>query len=382
MFIFSNRVSEAQQPIQIITGVVHDRPSGRTGGQGVAPLVGLVPHRSAASVVGLGTPPSSMTIGGPAAVATPRKPAIGLAALLLGIIGVVTLAGCSSLRLGYDNLSTLARWEVDRYVDLDDPQEANVDRRLRDVHQWHREAQLPRYVRFVEEVRSTAKGEITPALVAGWRRDAMAGWAPLVDQLAPGVAELGRTLRPEQLDRFERELAVANRDFERKHFGGRTPAAVREARIERWQERAEQFLGALNGPQLEVLKQRAQREGTAASDSDWWVLRRARQQIWVGLLRGLASDKPPIAEATERTRAALMALAWPAEPESKARSEASSRTSDEFVAAILQRMSVAQQRHLDEKLRDYADELGRMVAGVPDMTRLARAAAIIGSPDR
>jgi hypothetical protein len=386
MFIFSNRVSEPQQPIQIITGVARTGPSGQTAGQGLAPPVGLVPQRWSTPPVGLERPRASATIrvraAGATVVATPRRAASGLAALLLGLIGLVTLAGCSSLRLGYDNLSTLARWEIDRYVDLDDPQEAVVDQRLREVHQWHREAQLPRYVRFVEEVRAAATGEITPALVAQWRNAAMTAWPPLVDRLAPGVAELARTLRPEQLDRFERELAAANRDFERKHFGGRTPAAVRAARIERWQQRAEQFLGPLNGPQLEVLTLRAQREGTAAGDSDWWLLRRARQQVWVGLLRGLASEKPPTAEATERARAALMALAWPVEPGSKARSEASARTSDEFVAAILQRMSPVQQRHLDEKLRDYAGELGRMVAGGPAAARLARAAAAVGSLDR
>lgn len=349
-------MSDPQQPTQIITGVDGRRPRGQTAGQGVALPVGHPPRQATQRSAGRRQP---------ARIPSRRAGRWGipvlarLAALLLGA-GLV--AGCSSLRLGYDNLTTLLRWQVDRYVDLDDEQEARVDRRLREIHQWHRETQLPRYVRFLERVRGESAAEITPAVVAGWRREVFSAWEPLADRMAPAVAELGISLRPAQIERLGREMAEENRDREREYFGGRGADAVRAARVKRWQERSEEFLGALNGPQLQVLGERARREPVTAADSDWWSLRLARQQVWMRLMRELATERPPIEEATRRAKVALMTIFDPVDPALRARDEASSRVSDEFVAAILQRMSPAQQRQLDQKLRAYAEDLGRLLA--------------------
>jgi hypothetical protein len=295
-----------------------------------------------------------------------------LARLAAVLLGAGLVAGCSSLRLGYDNLTTLLRWQVDRYVDLDDEQETRIDRRLREVHQWHRETQLPRYVRWLERVRNESAAEITPAVVAGWRREALSAWEPLADRMAPAIAELGISLRPAQIERLGRELAEENRDREREYFGGRGADAVRAARVKRWQERSEEFLGGLNGPQLQVLGDRARREPVTAADSDWWALRLARQQVWLRLMRELATERPPIEEATRRAKVAMMTIFEPVDPALRARDQSSSRASDEFVAAILQRMSPAQQRQLDQKLRAYADDLGRLLAAAPRPSPVGR----------
>ncbi len=68
------------------------------------------------------------------------------------LVVCLAAAGCSLSKLGYEALPTLAQWEIDRYLDLDEQQREIVARRLDGLHRWHRNAQLPEYVGFLREV--------------------------------------------------------------------------------------------------------------------------------------------------------------------------------------------------------------------------------------
>src|SRR5690606_3676971 len=101
-------------------------------------------------------------------------------------------------------------WQVDRYLDLDDEQEALVTRRAKDVQGWHRQNLLPVYAEFLRGVEEELRTPVTVEQVAEWRQTVVRGWFPLAEQLAPAVAELALTLRPEQIAHFREALAKAN----------------------------------------------------------------------------------------------------------------------------------------------------------------------------
>ena len=300
--------------------------------------------------------------------------------VLMGAVALA-VAGCSTIRFGYDKLPFLAGWEIDRYLDLAGDQEAIADRQVRAVHAWHRKAQLPKYAALLKQVEGQVKAvdqadePLTVDRVAGWRRAALATWPELVDQLAPGVAELAVTLTPAQLDHFEKALAEANRKIETEYFVGKPAKTLREARIKRSRERAESFLGPLTGPQLARVAQRADDEGTLAT-SHWWAVRLPRQQILVGLFRDLATRRPGAEEATARTRTALLSLVQPTDPALKAKAEAADDAGDRYLAGMLAESSAVQRRHLAERLRSYGGDLDRLMAvagagGAPALLLLA-----------
>ena len=274
---------------------------------------------------------------------------------------VVTLSACSTIRFGYDKLPFLAGWELDRYLDLNGEQEKLVDRRLRAIQAWHRQTQLPKYAALLKQVEEQVDDSISVQRVAGWRNEALATWPALVDQLAPAVAELAVTLTPAQLGHLEKTLAQANRKIESEFFVGPDGKALRQARIKRSRERAENFLGELNAPQLARLEQRADDEATTAT-SHWWALRLPRQRILVDLLRSLATERPPAEEATARARLALLSLVTPTEPGLKAKADAASLAGDRYVADMLAQTSALQRRHLLERLRGYGSDLDRLMA--------------------
>ena len=276
--------------------------------------------------------------------------------MLLCMCLLVALAACSTIRLGYEKLPFLVGWQVDRYLDLTSEQEAMVDRRLRSLQAWHRESQLPKYVALLRQVQEQIDEPMTVERIAAWRGEGLSAWEALVDRLAPAVAELAVTLSPAQIAHLERRLAEANQEIEREYFVGSRPAVRRENRIRRSRERAEDFLGPLNAPQLARVAQRADAEGTRES-SHWWSLRLPRQQILVGLLQELSTTRPPPDVATARAKAGLLELAFPTEPALRVKADAAAEAGDHYLADMLQQMSVAQRRHLREKLERYRSEL-------------------------
>lgn len=338
-----NHMSAGHQSNQIITGVARGRRGWRTVGRWLAPLVGSLRHRASATV-------DRLTAG-----LQRTRPVVLLAAV------AIALAGCSSIRLGYDKLPFLAGWELDRYLDLNGDQEKLADRQLRDFQAWHRKAQLPKYAALLRQVEEQVDEPMTVERVARWRNEALDTWPELVERLAPAVAGLAVTLTPAQLDHFDKALVEANRKIENEYYVGRNPKALRAARIKRSRERAENFLGPLNAPQLARLEQRADDEGTLAT-SHRWAVRLPRQQILVDLLRGLATDRPPIGEATARTEAALLSLVRPTDPVLKAKTDAAELASDRYMADLLGQASPVQRRHLVERLRGYGSDLDRLMA--------------------
>ena len=341
-------LSARHQSNQIITGVASGRRGRRTAGRRVAPLVGLVPHH-------LSLMANRLTAG---------LQSLRFAVLLIALL-LVALAGCSTIRLGYEKLPFLAGWEIDSLLDLNREQEALVDRQLKALQAWHRETQLPKYAALLKVIEDQAEEPMTVARVATWRNDVLATWPALVDRLAPAVAELAVTLSPAQLAHLERKLAEGNQKIEREYFVGSNPKTLRAARIKRSRERAESFLGHLNAPQMVRLEQRADAEGTLQT-SHWWALRMPRQQIIVDLLRDFSTTRPPLAEATARARTDLMALVFPSDPGMRQKNEAANAAGDQYMADMLQQSSAVQRRHLVEKLRGYGNDLNRLMGQPAD----------------
>ena len=68
-------------------------------------------------------------------------------ALLMGVVALVAVAGCSTARMGYTHLDTIALWTADRYFALDEQQSRVFQARFRRLHEWHRYEQLPDYAK-------------------------------------------------------------------------------------------------------------------------------------------------------------------------------------------------------------------------------------------
>jgi hypothetical protein len=225
--------------------------------------------------------------------------------LLLALVASLAAAGCSFSKLGYDTLPTLAQWRIDRYLDLDERQREIVARNLDQLHQWHRNAQLPQYGGFLRTVDDRLRTPVDADQVRKWRDRVDQAWAVFAERLAPGVVELAPTLRPEQIARLRRKLAESNETYRETHLPSE-PGARERARAERVVKRAEFFLGDLEAEQVRQLAART-REMPAAEDA-WLAEREARQQRVIAVLERLRAEPMPREQALALVRETLASL--------------------------------------------------------------------------
>jgi hypothetical protein len=279
------------------------------------------------------------------------------------VASCLVATSCSMAKFGYDMLPTWAHWQIERYLSLDEDQRAIVSRRIDELHRWHRRVQLPKYVAFLSEVedqvrtadpaRTASAGSVDAALIARWRDRIGEAWIPVAEHLAPGLAELALTLRPEQIERLRRRLADGDDEY-REKFLAETPKARAEARADRVVKRAETFLGRLDSAQVRELRTLA--AAMPGHEDDWLAERHRRQKALVALLQKIATEQPGQREATRLTRDYLTSM-WTANDERRrARLNAAIGDSDALSAQTLGKATPAQRAHLVKLVRGYADD--------------------------
>lgn len=173
---------------------------------------------------------------------------------LLAILAAAALAGCSGVRMAYDNADTFIRWRLLQFLDVHGEQADELDERIGRFMSWHRVNALPKYARDAEDAaRRLERGLSREDLVWGYDifighgREAMRA---AVDQVAP----LLDRLTPEQIRHMEQRVAEENRKFAREYLRG-SERERREQRARRIVERLEDWLGNLSKAQIEAVKQ-------------------------------------------------------------------------------------------------------------------------------
>jgi hypothetical protein len=176
------------------------------------------------------------------------------AALAAGAV----LAGCSAVRLAYDNADTYLRWRASAYIDVQGEASDELDERIDAFLDWHRAKALPQYARLSEEAavrlgRGLAAGDLVwgyDALMARAREDLRAA----AEQVAPVLDRMSA----EQVKQLERRLAEDNRKFARENLkGSEAERHKRRARV--MQNRLEEWVGKLSQAQVERVRQYAER---------------------------------------------------------------------------------------------------------------------------
>jgi hypothetical protein len=142
----------------------------------------------------------------------------GLRALAVAL-ALVTVAGCSGLKLGYNRLDWIAAWQLGRFVDLDPKQEKLFGERFKVFWHWHRTTQLELYVRDLRELAGLVEKPLTPAQVQQYLQLSQDHAGRALQEIVPDTARVLQTFDDDQV----RELL----------------ASMAERRQERAQESAE-----------------------------------------------------------------------------------------------------------------------------------------------
>ncbi|MEO5735537.1 MAG: DUF6279 family lipoprotein [Rubrivivax sp.] len=268
---------------------------------------------------------------------------------------LVTLgAGCSSVRLSYNNASQLTWWWLDGYVDFSREQTPAVRQGIDSFYAWHRATQLPAYVALLAPLQDQMLAPTTAAEVCRLQDRFGPAAQPSVDRVLHLVAERLPLLTEAQLSRIRERYDKGNIDA-RNDYLQPDPKRRQQAAIKRTVERAERLYGPLDAAQLALLG-----EGVSASpiDADRWLQARTRRQDQtLATLRQLQSA----GNSPERRLALLQTLAAgfenPTDPAERAY-QARLREHNCGVYARLHNSATANQRlHARDTLKGWEDDL-------------------------
>jgi len=172
---------------------------------------------------------------------------------LVAMLAAATLAGCSGVRMAYDNADTFIRWRLLQFLDVHGEQADELDERIARFMRWHRANALPKYARDAEDAaQRLERGLSREDLV--WGYDIFIGHGrEAMRAAADEVAPLLDRLTPEQVRHIEQRVAEENRKFAREYLRG-SEQERRGQRARRVVERLEDWLGNLSKAQIEAVE--------------------------------------------------------------------------------------------------------------------------------
>ena len=280
---------------------------------------------------------------------------------IIGLLCAATLvvAGCSFVRLGYNQGAELTYWWLDRYADFDSAQSARVRDALAGWFAWHRRDQLPDYARLLaraqDEVRTPLSGEQVCAWIDEGRKRAYIA----LEHALPSIAEIAVTLTPRQIEQIERRQAKANAEYREESLQPE-PAKRAKAWLERSVERAETLYGKLETAQRDRLADALAKSPYDAERA--YAQRRRSQQETVQILRR-AAEGASRAATQEALAGYAQRLQRPLADADEARhAEQVTRYSCATSAALHNSTTSEQRRHAADKLAEWGGDVRVLAA--------------------
>ena len=237
----------------------------------------------------------------------------------LALAAAALLAGCSMVRLAYDNAELYVKYRAGHYLDLKGAQDHELAQRIDSFFAWHRSEALPDYARVAgEAAKRVGKGLSREDLV--WGYDSLVAHARhSLRAAAERVAPLLDDLTPEQVAYMEKGFAEDNRRYAKEHLRG-SEQERRGRRAKRVQERLEDWVGNLSQAQVERIGRYSQRaplvdewrdrdrKRLQAEVLEMVRARVAQQRLAERLVHWERGRDPAHAKASEAAREELYAL--------------------------------------------------------------------------
>ena len=151
---------------------------------------------------------------------------------LLAALGALFLliAGCTGLKIGYQQADLLLGWRANTYFDLDRDQRRDFSARLDKLLAWHRSEQLPEYASFLTAAIDKAQRGVKTDDIAWFVDGFRARYRIIVNRGAADATEILSTLSAEQIVHLQEQFAKDNHKFVDEHDLDESPDRQKSAR--------------------------------------------------------------------------------------------------------------------------------------------------------
>jgi hypothetical protein len=265
----------------------------------------------------------------------------------------VLFAGCSAVRLGYDQADHLGYWWVDHYLDLSSDKSRQFKSDLKALHAWHRQTQLPEYARLASELSTRMGAEPSSAEVCDNIQVLREKFELLSRQSVPVWARLAQQLGPEEINYLRKKFTQEDKEWKAKWLDADVEK-IHDLRYEDWLRRAELFYGRLNHDQKKFIQQ-------AIVHSSWdprisWERRQQRQQKIIAVLEKIRHQHLSQFDVEAELSLIIEQIVNPEDPKQANMQRKVVEEACINIAGLHQRTTASQRRHASEKFSDYAND--------------------------
>jgi predicted transcriptional regulator len=277
------------------------------------------------------------------------------ARLLLITALMLIFAGCSSVRLTYNHGDTLLYWWLNNYLDLNSEQSGWVKKDIDNLFQWHRKTQLNDYAQLLANgQRQLASGNLSEADLMADYREIKSRSELLAYKALPELADLARSIRPEQIVHMEKKFAKNNEDFRRKFMRG-DQEDRQKARFKKSMEQFELWFGRFSSEQEAVLRKAS--DARLLDNEIWLDERIRRQKRIVAVVRKVQQEKL----SKEATIALLHTLVKEIfdrfeAPERKAFFDTYTEQTVQLILTAVRIATPAQKAHAHKRMQGWIDD--------------------------
>lgn len=198
------------------------------------------------------------------------------------------LAGCSMMRVAYNNGESITYWWINSYIDIEGEQRQLVKDRLARLFEWHRATQLKDYIQMLgqgqKRLQQSLDKSTLEADVVQLRQRAQV----LLDKALPDMAELAISLKPAQIANIEKKFASQNEEYRKKYLRGDPELRLRY-RFDKTMERAEYWFGDFTRDQQAAIRKAV--DAVPMDNELYLVARQRRQRDLISLLTRIQNER-------------------------------------------------------------------------------------------
>jgi hypothetical protein len=276
------------------------------------------------------------------------------------LAGLLALAGCSSLRLVYNHGDTVLYWWLDAYVDFNTEQKSWVKKDIDNLFSWHRKTQLRDYAQVLQNAQRQLQGNPGPADLAADYKDIKSRTQLLLLKAVPELAELARSLRPEQIAKLEKKFNANNEEFRKKNMKG-DRERQQKFRFQKSMEQFELWFGNFSREQEELIRKAS--DARPLDNEIWLDERMRRQRNILTLLQKIQRDKPGKEAAMAQIHDLILdGFERLEHSERKAFFDAANEANIQLVLTVVRLATPAQKAHANKRMQGWINDFNSLAA--------------------
>jgi len=170
------------------------------------------------------------------------------------VILVLSLAGCSGLKIVYSRLDWIIPYKIDDYVSLNEKQRKELDKELRIILDWHCANAVNQYAHWLRDIRSdVANDTINKEKISEYMQTMATFWQDVVAKIGHSADNVLYGIESSQVDELFENLDEKNLEYQHDYMD--LPYAELRLELEEaMQARFEKWLGELTEQQIATIR--------------------------------------------------------------------------------------------------------------------------------